>query len=219
MGLCPNRLSPAKVAREREPLQRQNTLPLWGEQREKGTLEAPGDCVQAALLPGECHTLFAGPNLFWETKGCTGTNTIQVPKTPGCSLGFLIWNAWTTLESSQDCSQCCYYSQLKVPLRYHIGNYYFFFPLIWWALRISLSAQWSGQCLQGMALDWFGRGICPTATSLLPCVHRLAKKGFNTQLSVQSAVWHQASRWNWGLRSWKDLPEITQLVKEESSSN
>lgn len=70
--------------------------PLQGGQREEGTLEAPRKCAQAHLL--------------WETKDCTGTNTTWVPR----ALHFPE-HAWGILVSQQDCSQCCCYSQLKVP--------------------------------------------------------------------------------------------------------
>lgn len=108
MSQCPNRFSAVKLAREGAIAKPKH--PLQGGQREEGTLEAPRKCAQAAPLPrGVPCSLSASPNLLWETKDCTGTNTAWVPR----ALHFPE-HAWSILVSQQDCSQYCCYSQLKV---------------------------------------------------------------------------------------------------------
>lgn len=97
-----------------------------------------GAAPRQPLFPVSC-VLSTSTNLLWETKDCTGT-TAQVPKAPGCSL-HLPKYARSILVSQQDCSQYRYYSQLKVPLRYHTGNYSFFLLLIWQMPRVSTSAH------------------------------------------------------------------------------
>lgn len=68
--------------------------------------------------------------------------------------------------------------------------------------------KWSVLAGYGFGPIWDGQlRSCPAAASVLPRAHSLAKKGFNTHLSLQFAVWHQASRQKGGLRSWKDLLE------------